>query len=260
MDTSSVGKEIKMKENEQSKIPVAILVFIIIQIVFIIFLAISISNLLEDDTKLKREDQPEITISNLKTLVSDLSDEYASDIQHSLTEIVELNTTNLGITDSSATIREESLNTVKSDYKGSKIISYIVDIPNLQQSYQMFYAYPINTNLGAPSTNNYRAILCLEDEKQIVYPDFECYSPFSSDARREIIGEYLGYFEFEYFSATLDDDNVTVIISPISESVTETTKKAYINQTKEAIKSLGISPDLFEYKVLTQADMTYYIE
>lgn len=249
-----------MQEKEQPKISLATLVFIIIQIIFLVFLAISIPNLLKGNTTLKREEQPKVTINNLRTLVPNLSDEYTNDIQHSLTEIVELNTTNLDIANLDATIRDNSLSSITFDYYGSKAINFIVDIPNLHQSYQMFYAYPIDVNLDAPYTNNYRTILCLEDEKQIIYPDFKCHSSFSPETRQEIVSEYLKDFEFDYFTVSLDRDNTTVMISPISESLTETAKSSYIQKTKDAIESLGAPSNLFTYKVLTQADMTYRLD
>ena len=249
-----------MQEDKQPKVSAITLVFIIIQIMFVVFLIISITSLFKKETALKREDQPEVTISNLRTLVTDLSDEYASDIQHSLTEIVELNTTNIGIANLDATIRNDSLNSVNFNYYGSKVISFIVDIPILQQSYQMIYAYPIDVGLGLPYTNNYRTILCLEDEDQIIYQNFVCHSSFSPETRQEVVDEYLKYFEFDYFTASLDIDNTTVIISPIGESLTETAKNSYIQKTKDAIKLLGVPSDLFTYKVLTQADITYRLE
>ena len=131
-----------------------------------------------------------------------------------------------------------------------------MDIPNLQQSYQVYYKYPIDT-AEVLTTENPFAILCLEDKAQIIYPNFKCRSSYPTNIRQQIASDYIKFLEFDSFSIAIDNNDPTQInINPITD-VTDEVAKEYIAQTKASIQDLGVSPEIFKYHIIQKADLNY---
>ena len=250
-------------ETDSSKrISPIILFFAISQLLFVSLLVWSIFSLQQEDKITDREDEPKVSISNLASAIENFPNSYIDDIEHSLTETIELNIDNFSIPDAKSTIRNDSLKVQNFDNHGFRALSMIVDIPNLQQSYQIFYKYPIDYTkaTNVPYYNNPRAVLCLSEEIEKIYPNFICQAKYPQETRYKIVADYLKYFDFNYFSASINSDNpAKVYINPTKYSLTDNEKNTYLQEIKDAIESLGISSDLFEYEFIQPANLNYHI-
>lgn len=190
-----LGKN-NMEQHNNARISPITLTAIISQIIFIIILGATIfSTANQANQPLAPNAQPVISIDNFSSQDVNLSNNHINNILHNLTYTVELNTSNLNIPDSTATVRDGS--TIWADVSSTNftLLSFIVDIPNLEQSYQIYYYFNPNTDsLPTEDTDTSLPInpyvLCLTDQSQIIYPDFDCHSAFSPDMHDSITQEY----------------------------------------------------------------------
>lgn len=249
-------------ETINQKISPLILAIIIGQVIFMIILVAIIHNKTTEENKtLTYNNQPTITLDIDTTLSDDidLSDHQINDISHSLTNTIELNTSNLNIPGAKAIIRNNSLTSKEFNTYNFKTLSFIVDIPNLEQSYQIYYNYPmdpdaetfLSEDTDSSSSNNLH-ILCIEESSQIIYPNFECHSASPSDLRYSIIQSHINLLEFDVFSTSIDKDNPHQINLKGFHRAIDHLDDSHIAQVKDAISSLGISPDLFTYHIKTE--------
>ena len=234
--------------KEKSLLPA---ILIIAQIIFIV-IAISIIVLNSHSEEISSVDykrQPKVTIENLKSVLPDATNNYTDVLETHLANTVELNTNNYNVTSSKAIIRDGSFKMVNLDKDNVVFYSMIIDIPELEQSYQIYDHYS-----GDKEPANRMYILCLDDNAEKVYPDFDCRDEYPDSTRRDIATSYIGYFDFGDFHAFTDQNDKTAIgITPYSPDITEDQKASYIRRTKEAVSSLSVSPDLFNYLVLDPA-------
>ena len=218
----------------------------------IIFVAISLPQIFKSNeiTWNETERQPQIIIKDLSESDPDFGSDNVSILQNELFNVISQADFSIDSV-KEYSIVPDSFKTLYFDYYQTKFVSFLIDIPELSNQYQIFYSYSFPSG-EAPDM--FISILCSPESK-------DCTDAKGQTSRNKIVSDYLGYFDFEYFTAYMDEDSTpTITISPIDLNATETTKKLYINKIKEAIQSLGISPDLFKYKVLTQADMTYRLD
>lgn len=250
-------------ENEKQRRTISpiILFAILIQIVFLITLvSIIINNIINNNKIEDRNNQPKISLDDSLLKSINLPNDYIEDISHSLTDIIELNTDGLNTSNSNALIRKDTVKLKEFSNHSFNALSFIVDIPNLEQSYQIYYKYPSNLEENDPFFNNPRAVLCLDEKSQIVYPDFKCTSSLPSNTRYRIIVDYINFLEFDEFTISIDDNNPYQInINPIIDT-NDANYESYILQVKSDISSLGVSPDLFSYHLIKKQDLNYIID
>lgn len=246
-------------EEQHGKISPIILTIIIIQIIFVVSIIILIINILKQDNKIEsRDDQSKISIIGLPEENLSLPNSYIDDIAISLTDIIELNNMSFDYSNTKAIVRDNSVNLEQFKRSSFNALSFIVDIPEVEQSYQVYYKYPIDTDIDdTPFYNNPRAILCIDEQSEIIYPNFNCKSSYQPDIRQRIATDYIKFMEFDTFSIAIDDSDPTQInINPIVD-VTNEIAKEYITQVKTSIQNLGISPELFKYHVIQKASLNY---
>ena len=245
-----------LNNDGEKKINPIVLIFIFLQVVFFViigFVAMSFNNENEvEDDAMYYERMPEFIVENLVEEASVLEEDEVTDIQKKIFKIVSENTNSVNVDKIKATIRDDSLH-IRSFGDDNKYLNMVIDIPSLEQSYEVFYG---SNAIIDPEVSTF--VLCLDDEN-IIYKSFKCKSSDDESMREEIAAAYLDYFDFDYFSAYLNlDDPDTVIISPaVTYDNDEVTKTRYINEVKAAIESLGLSSDSFEYYVRTAADVNY---
>lgn len=249
-----------MEYNNTTKIPPTILIAIVLQILFITVLTVTIFSIInQENNPLTYNSQPTISIDNPSSLGIDLPDSYINKISHNLTYAVELNTDNLDIPASKATIRDNTVTLKEFNSINSNLLSFIIDIPSLEQSYQIYYSYSSNPNKESflsEDTDSSLAfnpyVLCITEESQIIYPNFNCHSAFSSNTRYTIVNSYISQLYFDIFSISIDSTNPHQINLKPFRRVTTTLNESHIAEVKAAIASLGISPDLFTYHIIQQ--------
>ncbi|MBR2839987.1 hypothetical protein IKE82_01500 [Candidatus Saccharibacteria bacterium] len=246
-----------MEETNRKEFGYLIGIFIVVQIIFFVVIGAIIINVANHNDKITNIDsQPKITVEGLSSNELSLRDSVINDISHDLTSMIEQNTANLDLHSANAIIREGSIAKKEFAQRGFTALSFIVDIPSLEQSYQVYYKYPTNA-ANEQTTENPSATLCLEDEAQIIHPNFNCRSSYSEDIRKRIATDYIKFMEFDDFSITLDDSDPTRInINPITD-VSDDVNESYISQVKASIQALGVSPDIFKYHVVKKADLNY---
>ena len=247
-----------MDDQNQRNKSILPIIFIIIQIIYmIIIISVLLSNTKND--RIEQMDigrQPTISIKDLNSQLPDNA--YRGPIETVLTKTVELNSTEFNTSDSTANIREGSLSTVKFEDIDGIYFSAIVDIPNLEQSYQIYSFYSIGDRTPESLAYSTQYVLCLDDQADKIYPDFDCQELFPQDARRSIVFSYLKYLKFNDFSLfPTQKPNSSIIYIDVDPTldISTDTEQSYIQETKKAVSSLGISPELFEYKINRQSNI-----
>ena len=127
--------------NSDKKEPNYLLaIFIFIQLLFFIIIGFVFINIMSKNDRItKPEDRPKISINNLSSNDINLRDEFIDEISHNLLEAVKQNTSTLDLPKTNAIVRDNSLTLKKFDHHNFNALSFIVDIPNLEQSYQIYY-------------------------------------------------------------------------------------------------------------------------
>jgi len=249
-----------MQEARKDK-TIPLIAFLVVEIIIVIIL-ISLITIFKKDDKIgniEYDRQPSTTIENLASKLPDDPKEYVNAVQRELANTIELNTESFDLSGTKAEIRQDTLKVQQFNRLEGYYFSVIVDIPNLQQSYQIYAHYPAKNSPPNSTPPNTMYVLCLNDQNEIIYPNFQCEDNHSSDIRLDLASYYLRYFDFNYFSAFLDDSLTKVNINPTEYSPTESEKEFYLEETRNAIESLGISPGLFTYEIIVPQDLNYYI-
>lgn len=236
----------KHAKYHQTTSPIIVLL-IALQIIFITVVLATIINLLNQNHEITvRDDRQKITISDLPAKIN-LPKDYAEDISLSLTSAMELNTTRLDIPSSSAIIRDGSITLREFPKEQWGALSFIVDILELGQSYQIYYKYPLTADTTTtPYFNNPRAVLCLDNNADIIYSDFNCRSTYPENTRYRIAKDYFNFLEFDGFTVAIDEQAPSTInIIP----ATSTNPDDALVTVKSTLESLGLSPDIFNYHI-----------
>ena len=249
----------KLFENDNGSmrlnpLGLAFVAFQIVLFVTIIIIAVWFNNDKQPDDDITRYERvPELSIKDLSQKAPSLSELEIKDIQKSLFTTVSSNTPTLNVSKIEATIRDGE--THENTFNGkSTYLNMIIDIPSLEQSYNLIYS---SNAVIDPEISTY--VLCLDNDAQIIYKNFDCKSSSDKSIKQKIVSTYLGYFRYDYFSVYIDpDDPNTVVIGPsITYENSAETKAAYIDEVKKSIESLGISSDTYKYYVRTARDIDY---
>lgn len=238
-----------------------LIAFFIIQVIIIAIL-ISLIVIFKKDEAIGNVDyarQPTVIIEGLSSELPDVQAEHIGSIERQLANTISLNINSFDINNSKAIIRQDSLKIQKFENIEGYYFSIIVDIPNLQQSYQIYHHYPATDSPPNSSPPNVMYVLCLDSFTEKIYPDFHCRDNQLPEIRNSIAAYYLKYTNFEKYSAWInDDENSVVKITPINPNVSTDQKNEYIQKTKEFVSSLGISPNNFKYYVMEPSNYTYF--
>ena len=235
-----------------------VLIFIALQALIIVVVIINIVMLNDDkaanDDLERYKKLPELSVTGLANKAPDLTESEISDIQKKIFKIVSENTSNISTNEIEAKIRGENVH-MRSFDENTKYLNMTIDIPSLEQSYEVFYS---SNAVIDPDVSTF--VLCLDDDTEKVYENFECKSSDNASIRDTVVSSYLGRFRFEYFSAYFDPEKPnTITISPsVTYDNDEATKKGFVNEVKLSIESLGIPSSRYEYYVRTAADVNYY--
>lgn len=247
-----------MNETRQEK-TIPIIAFIIIQILFIVIVIslVAIFSKSDEISDADYERQPSITIENLTSELPNAATGYVDLIERGVVDTIELNTGSFSLSDAKAEIRPGTLKIQQFDGMEGYYFSAIIDIPNLQQSYQLYDQYPTDDSPPNSTPSNMRYVLCLDVPSEIIYPDFDCKDIYDTDPRPRIAANYLKYFDFAGFTASVDAETKTVFINLADSSASPVTQEIYVDQVKDALSQLGISPKIFTFKVTKLEEVNY---
>lgn len=252
-----------MEQNNLTKIqqyiqqnPIIIGIFCFSQIVLVIILIFIVNSVNKNSFEISNTE-----ISNLTQEIGQLPADSIEAIQIGLFDAVELNQGTLqSIEKSDATIRENSL--IEKYYEKQNIhyVNFIVDIPSIEQSYQIFHEWTDNKRNPYLLVNRSTIAMCVLEE-HVIYENFDCKDSVNKNGQRVIASEFLKYEIFDQFSVfTKTEDNHRIIyINLVNINDDDSAKQSYIQKIKETIRSLGISPDIFDYHILMQDELNYTI-
>lgn len=247
--------------NEKSQLDYLPIIFVTLEIFFVITIIVILSNLLgTNNITTDINSYPAASIENLHSSIPELSSKMADTIKRQLYTALLDNSSKNYILNSvtNANIVEGSIKRNYFDTRGGvTLISAAIDVPESKQSYSFFYGYP---DQGNNDFQTFYTILCPVSDNVGSYADFDCNNSFEgNDSKKDILASFLAYFDFEYFSAYLDPNNPSRIIigSLINYNISEETKNSYIKNVRTAVDSLGMDPNEFEYYVRTAADIDY---
>lgn len=135
-------------------------------------------------------------------------------------------------------------------------VNFIVDIPSLEQSYQIFHEWSDDNSNKYYLVNMATLIMCPTTD-QVKYSNFNCKDKFNHHGQNYIVSEFIRYYNFNYFTVSIHGDYSQVDINPIKLDVSDSEKDSYIQKTKSTIQSLGIYPEIFTYHIVDPAELNY---
>lgn len=226
--------------------PIVIVLFVLLQIFFVIILAFFISKLNSNNYSVSN-----LPISNLKSDLESLPENSVEAIQSALYDNVTTNGGTLSsISDSDAKVREGTMTELYFDEINMHYINFIVDIPSIEQSYQIFNEWSDNKSNPHYLTNLTTMVMC-PLESQIEYSSFKCRDSYNHNGQSLIASNFLPLLDPDSYSTLIQNSKAPyiVVIAPKAFMVDDDTKTSYTKQTEENIKSLGFPSDAFNYYV-----------
>ena len=237
--------------NNEKQPNYLLMAFILAELIYLLIIGSILSNLfISDNITADFAALPTASITNLPSFISRTE---SDSIRRSLYQLMLQNTDSkqLSNQNTSAIINTDTETSYHLSNKEFTFFSAIIDVPNLSQSYKLFYGYPDDSS---NSFQQFFEILCVYSSNS------SCIS--SSDITEiDIAHSYLPYVNFDNFTIFFrQNEPETININPMLPlDSNKNLETAYINQVKTAVQSLGLSPDSFNYHVLTTADYTYNI-
>lgn len=228
----------------------ALAAFLIIQVIFIISLIISIPQL-SNENRVDENNlaiQPQVSIAELPDDVPGLQPSNLSHVQRALFNII-LDSESTADKTLNAVVRYDTVITKHFESPNIDYFNAIVDIPDLDLSYQVYYSY---TNPeGSKGPNDNIVILCADDASG-------CKSPYSTGDLKRLVYSLLRYSEFDKFTLNLTDTAFTSIGLNLADEA-NAGSETYIEQVRNSVSSLGASPDLFVYYIVKQNNLDFKI-
>lgn len=242
-----------MQDNSLNKIqqyfhqsPILVGVFVFIQLLFIVIVIYLIQSTNTDTYKISN-----LPVFDLTKEIEGLPESSVDPIQTVLYDTVTMNGGAINsIKDSDIRIREETLKNIYFSEQNIHYVSFIIDIPSLEQSFQIFHEWTNDSTNQYYLVNRATMVMC-PLESQIKYSNFQCRDNYDNNGQAFIVSQFLPYLSFDGFNALTRYDKApyVIIIAPETFNVSEDTKSVFIEQTKEKITSLGFPSDLFSYYV-----------
>lgn len=228
------------------------IVLIIVELSFLMIIGFIFASVINDD-----DVNFGVVVENTRSI-----DEIPSGVRDSVSvalyNIVSLNTEDgQNVNVSGAFVRDGTMvrrhfdNNDESE-PGFETVSFVVDIPSLEQSYWVQYEKSDEYD-EEDSENDWTVVptvTCLLDSEK-KFNNFVCNSQLGEFERNRIAANYLGYASFEDFYAYIDEGDLSriKIVSRFYEHSPEQDAK-YVEEVKEFVESLGIPVELFEYYIV----------
>lgn len=235
-----------------------LVIFIVLQVIFVIIGIATIVSQLGQEDAINPDDTaslPHISITDFSKSITNIPEDRLDFIQSSLLNIASINQPSINMGDTKALVREGSVHEHNFAMQNVSYASAIIDIPELSQSYQLFLQYSNDKYNRYVAPDGTIIFLCLADPADIIYPDFNCTDTYSQNTRNSIIEQFLKYIEFDNFWAGTSQNLNEINIIP--KDFSNINADEFISQAQEAVRSFGISPDLFSYRVTTAEEYNF---
>lgn len=237
-----------------------LLIFIILQIIFVITGIATIVSQFSQESTINPDDTsalPHISITNYSQSITNIPKDRQDYIQSSLLNIASINQPDINMGDAKANIREGSVRERNFPVQNVSYASAIIDIPELSQSYQLFLQYSKDKYNRNVAPNGTIILLCLTDPADIIYPNFSCTDIYTQNTRNSLVEQFIKFQQFDGFIAWVEDYD-TVVIVPNDFNQIESER--FIADAKDFVYSLGISPDLFNFRIMQAEEYNFKID
>lgn len=250
-----------MENSPNIKINPMIASAVVVQIIFMVLATISLVNILNNNepviAKVSVDDYSAVNTTKTSSESSSKTPPMIDDTKKSVIESELFDTVALNLSDTQniqnfgAKIREGSVvNTYLNEAK-AYLLNFIVDLPDLQQSYRIVYrwadSYP---NKFVPS--NYPvAAFCLAS-RDLIYGDFNCQDDYSGLGDDQVVQSLLENHTFSNFTVGIlgdayDGEPLSLSINTISED--QSVKSAAVAEISDYLRPLGFNLDDYEYTI-----------
>lgn len=162
--------------------PIALLA-IVAELVLAVIVVFSIVNLLNGDKDLSGVLSHNVKISNYAQEIANVGEDGLKGIRFSIYDIVWLNNENLDDKHTiNATIRSDSVRKERFKKDGVYQIYFVVDLPDLQQSFQVNYVYSTRKGYNEKVKVDYSTMAYCPDESQKIYSGQTCRDRYAGQA------------------------------------------------------------------------------
>lgn len=250
-------------DDDAKKMNNLVLVFVVMQVLFVVLCAATLSRVLVDDNVEEGEfaKLPSITIDGLSETLVDATEEDTKVVEWMLLDTVKKNVSEADFGSIKGIVRGES---VKTHYFSAQNIHYysaVIDVPEIRQSYRVVHEYSDEQDNEYLSANEQYIILCLSDPGEIRYAEFDCKSDYDELTYNTIVMKYIWYFDFEEFVVrSVPGDYSKIRIIALKDNYDN---GDFVERVRETIRELGVLPDLFEYEVAwwgNEPNFQYFVE
>ena len=230
-------------------------IFVAIQIIAIILFIVTINGINKSTFKLSN-----VPISNLSQDLENLPTNSVETIQDLLYDTITINQGTLNsISDSDAEVREGTMIDLYFENIDMHYVNFIVDIPSIQQSYQVFNEWSDDNSNPHYLINMVTMVMCPLKDQQI-YNNQDCRDIFNHNGQKIIVSKFINQFDYNSFTPYFKEGDLsTVYINPAIPNVEDKVKQEYVQETKDMVDALGVSSDIFKYHVLEENEFNYNI-
>lgn len=247
-----------MEERLRKTINPIIIVAVFIQIIFVIVAVLSIRQIIESN-------QPtlEAKVTGLTSEIQDLTEDGKHSIEYGIYQAISENSPSDNVEKGGVDIREGSL--ISNYYQDANVhyVSFIADIPNVNQSYRVAHIWSVDGNNKYVSPNINTAVTCLPED-QLIYGNFKC------NHKRNEYGKEMLLMILRIVGGIIEDDNGDELLLNaafginsddfrvrinyalcdsmcICKKASEEGKQQALNTYNDFIKGLGYEPDGFTH-------------
>lgn len=243
-----------LDERDRKKISPILLLIIISQVIVVIVLAFVLGKIFTNssDENIGGEERRQIKTNGLVEDLDWLSEQDMGEIEKALFKKMKVNSARIKLEDTNIVVREETMKKFHIEEIESDLLSFVVDLSDEKQSYRIYYAYPETIF----DSENLAMVLCLDGFDEKIYEDFRCVdTKEDEEERRLMVATVVEKIDFEDYSVIMAEGRKVITIESLPNIAVDNEKRdEYISQVKQVINDLGVSPEMFEYRVMTPED------
>ena len=238
-------EKLEQKSNDPNP---ATLAFIAVQLLFLVLALVSLHNFASEKTAIESNSPTVSQVALANPGVLKYTGGQLETIKKELFRLVEVNTENAAsFKNPTAKIREDAIYRESFSSKNIEYLSFIVDIPDLEQSYQVFHEWSTIKDNPNALPNESVIVLCLEDSQKI-YENFDCKDIYGQRTRTPRLFRYLAWHNFDgLFISYPDSTQQNIAVNVLGEK--DDDEVAHIQEVKDYITTLGLNPEGPSYRV-----------
>lgn len=205
----------------------------------------------------------QVKIDNFSRFFGDMSTENKDSIYNSLYSIVRSNTSDdIEIPKNGAEIRAGSANTEYNPDADTYTSTFLVDIPELQQTYNFWVYWSTDPNNQDVATAGYTVTILCPTKDQLIYPEFPCSDMQNSQGvttdkiltalpieKSYYTNNYDKYINYTIRAQISDSaSSLTIVVTSYSENTEDNYSAALIE-----LRNLGFNPDNYNIKYVNNS-------